>query len=206
MKPLRMDVRLRNNVLVRLREDLGLSARQMAIVGGVSYATYLDFESLKLSPLYADSRINRCIGHVGWKPSALSIAAFHGIGPDELWPAVVLAVVKRTASIELDGNDLARIAGVSRSRLLPPDERVADAQRESTLRSAMSVVLTPREEMVVRARFGFGGGGGLSLDEMAATMSQGAGHLVSRERVRQIEGRALRKLRYRPVAKRLADL
>jgi RNA polymerase primary sigma factor len=53
--------------------------------------------------------------------------------------------------------------------------------------------LVPRERQVLRLRFGFeAGGGGRTLDEVATALA------VSRERVRQIESRALRKLRHAP--------
>jgi DNA-binding CsgD family transcriptional regulator len=49
--------------------------------------------------------------------------------------------------------------------------------------------LTPREEEVLRMRFGIGVAGGHTLHEVGQDFE------VTRERVRQIEGRALRKLR-----------
>lgn len=49
--------------------------------------------------------------------------------------------------------------------------------------------LTPREEQVIRMRFGIGGGSEHTLDEMKLRFS------VTQEQIRQIEARALRKLR-----------
>ena len=57
--------------------------------------------------------------------------------------------------------------------------------------------LTPREEKVLRMRFGIGESSDHTLEEV------GQDFLVTRERVRQIEAKALRKLRHPSRAKRL---
>ncbi len=50
--------------------------------------------------------------------------------------------------------------------------------------------LTPREEKVLKMRFGVGGGSEHTLEEV------GQNFTVTRERIRQIESKALRKLRH----------
>ena len=50
--------------------------------------------------------------------------------------------------------------------------------------------LTPREEMVIKLRFGIGDGSERTLEEVGQIFS------VTRERIRQIEAKALRKLRH----------
>ena len=50
--------------------------------------------------------------------------------------------------------------------------------------------LTPREAYIVRARFGLDTGGGDTLEEIGHALQ------LSRERVRQLEARALEKLRH----------
>jgi RNA polymerase primary sigma factor len=55
--------------------------------------------------------------------------------------------------------------------------------------------LLPREGEVLRRRFGFENGGRQTLEDIALALS------ISRERVRQIESRALRKLRREPVTR-----
>jgi RNA polymerase primary sigma factor len=60
--------------------------------------------------------------------------------------------------------------------------------------------LTPREEQVLRLRFGLGFEQERTLEEVGAVFG------VTRERIRQIESTALRKLRHRGNAERLASL
>jgi RNA polymerase primary sigma factor len=58
--------------------------------------------------------------------------------------------------------------------------------------------LTPREEMVLKMRFGVGGGTEHTLEEVGQSFT------VTRERIRQIESKALRKLRHPSRSKELS--
>ncbi len=59
--------------------------------------------------------------------------------------------------------------------------------------------LTPREEMVLRLRFGLVDGRARTLEEVGGVFN------VTRERIRQIEAKALRKLRHPSRSKKLKD-
>ena len=59
--------------------------------------------------------------------------------------------------------------------------------------------LTPREEKVIKMRFGVGDGSEHTLEEV------GQNFAVTRERIRQIEAKALRKLRDPSRSKKLKD-
>ena len=70
-----------------------------------------------------------------------------------------------------------------------PTDRVIDASLAEQTRQILSS-LTPREEKVLRMRFGIG-------EEVPATEEVGQDFEVTRERIRQIEAKALAKLRGR---------
>ena len=59
--------------------------------------------------------------------------------------------------------------------------------------------LTPREEKVLKLRFGIEDGRTRTLEEVGREFN------VTRERIRQIEAKALRKLRHPSRSKRLKD-
>ena len=59
--------------------------------------------------------------------------------------------------------------------------------------------LTPREEKVLRLRFGLDDGKARTLEEVGREFN------VTRERIRQIEAKALRKLRHPSRSKKLKD-
>ena len=61
----------------------------------------------------------------------------------------------------------------------------------------MLATLTPREERVLRLRFGIGQNQDHTLEEVGQDFE------VTRERIRQIEAKALRKLRHPSRSKRL---
>jgi RNA polymerase primary sigma factor len=72
--------------------------------------------------------------------------------------------------------------------VLPIDAAIQSSLRDATTRALAA--LTPREERVIRMRFGIGTGAARTLSEVGDQFS------VSRERVRQIEAKALRKLKH----------
>ena len=79
-----------------------------------------------------------------------------------------------------------------------PIESVVDSNlRDSTSRVLKS--LTPREELVLRMRFGVGEGSEHTLEEVGRSFN------VTRERIRQIESKALRKLRHPSRATKLRN-
>ena len=87
---------------------------------------------------------------------------------------------------------------------IPDDEAPApaDAASHTLLRETLGDVLdslTPREEKVLRLRFGLEDGRSRTLEEVGKEFN------VTRERIRQIEAKALRKLRHPSRSKKLKD-
>ena len=75
-----------------------------------------------------------------------------------------------------------------RGAVSPVDAVIHLNLREQT--QAVLKTLTPREERVLKLRFGVGGGSEHTLEEVGQSFT------VTRERIRQIESKALRKLRH----------
>jgi RNA polymerase primary sigma factor len=75
-----------------------------------------------------------------------------------------------------------------KNTLVPLDAAIQGNLREATTRVLSS--LTPREERVLRMRFGIGMNTDHTLEEVGQQFS------VTRERIRQIEAKALRKLKH----------
>ena len=75
-----------------------------------------------------------------------------------------------------------------KNAVLPVDAAIQSNLRETTTRVLAS--LTPREERVLRMRFGIGMNTDHTLEEVGQQFS------VTRERIRQIEAKALRKLKH----------
>ena len=87
---------------------------------------------------------------------------------------------------------------------IPDDDAPAPSEAASFMllkEQLMEVLgtLTPREEMVLRLRFGLVDGRARTLEEVGGVFN------VTRERIRQIEAKALRKLRHPSRSKKLKD-
>lgn len=83
---------------------------------------------------------------------------------------------------------------------VPPD--IIGSQYEKLIIQKLNVTfdtLTPREADIIRLRTGFDDGHSLTLEDVGAIYG------VTRERIRQIETKALRKLRHPSRAKKLKD-
>ncbi len=86
-----------------------------------------------------------------------------------------------------------------------PDNEIISPEEAATfymLREELTEVLstlTPREESVLRLRFGLDDGRPRTLEEVGTVFD------VTRERIRQIEAKALRKLRHPSRSKKLKD-
>jgi len=80
--------------------------------------------------------------------------------------------------------------------LADPSETVIDSNLTEQTRKVLAT-LTPREERVLRMRFGIGENSDHTLEEVGQDFD------VTRERIRQIEAKALRKLRHPSRSRRL---
>jgi RNA polymerase primary sigma factor len=104
----------------------------------------------------------------------------------------VLRIVKEPLSLETPvGDEEDSHLGdfiEDQNTILPIDAAIQSNLRETTTRALAS--LTAREERVLRMRFGIGMNGDHTLEEVGQQFS------VTRERIRQIEAKALRKLKH----------
>jgi len=104
----------------------------------------------------------------------------------------VMKIAKEPVSLETPvGDEEGSFLGdfiEDKNAILPVDAAINSNLRETTTRILAS--LTPREERVLRMRFGIGMNTDHTLEEVGQQFS------VTRERIRQIEAKALRKLKH----------
>jgi RNA polymerase primary sigma factor len=104
----------------------------------------------------------------------------------------VLKIAKEPISLEtpIGGEEDSHLGDLieDRNAVLPIDVAIQSNLRETTTRVLAS--LTPREERVLRLRFGIGMNTDHTLEEVGQQFT------VTRERIRQIEAKALRKLKH----------
>jgi RNA polymerase primary sigma factor len=127
---------------------------------------------------------------IGREPTPEELAEKLGLPLEKI--RKVLKIAKEPISLETPiGDDEDSNLGdfiEDMSALLPVDAAIQSNLRETTTRVLAS--LTPREERVLRMRFGIGMNTDHTLEEVGQQFS------VTRERIRQIEAKALRKLKH----------
>jgi len=114
----------------------------------------------------------------------------------------VLRAAKKTLSLETpvgDGEDSSLTDFIENEAVVSPLDIVLSKNLSDQTRKVLST-LTPREEKVLKMRFGIGEDREFTLEEVGAHFN------VTRERIRQIEGKALRKLRHPLRSKNLKEL
>ena len=135
----------------------------------------------------------------GHEPSAEEIAAELDMSVDKV--REILRVSQEPVSLE---TPIGEEEDSHLGDFIPDDDAPspADAASHTLLKEQLSGVLstlTPREEKVLRLRFGLEDGRSRTLEEV------GKEYNVTRERIRQIEAKALRKLRHPSRSKKLKD-
>ena len=128
----------------------------------------------------------------GRQPTAEEIAQKMGLPAHKVRKAMKIA--QQTISLETSiGQEEETPLGdfIEDHRVLSPEEAVINHNLEERT-SAVLLTLTPREEQVIRMRFGLDDGVGCTLEKVGQRFS------VTRERIRQIEVKALRKVRHPP--------
>ena len=126
----------------------------------------------------------------GRDPAAGEIAKRTGIPVSQVERA--LSVVQQPTSLDLPvGEDGDATLGelIEAPDSVDPHKAAEQSALGQHLAEALSG-LTPREERILRMRFGFGGMNEHTLEEVGRTFG------VTRERIRQIEAKALCKLRH----------
>ena len=137
------------------------------------------------------------IQELGREPSPEEIAAKMEMPIDKV--KKVLKISKEPISLETpigEEEDSSLGDFIEDKKIISPQDAVMSVTLSEQTRSVLST-LTPREEKVLRMRFGIGEKSDHTLEEV------GQDFFVTRERIRQIEAKALRKLRHPSRAKLL---
>ena len=135
----------------------------------------------------------------GRDPTAEEIAAELGMSNEKV--REILRVAQEPVSLE---TPIGEEEDSHLGDFIPDDDALApaDAASQSLLKEALNSVLstlTPREAKVLTLRFGLEDGHPRTLEDVGLEFN------VTRERIRQIEAKALRKLRHPQRSKKLRD-
>jgi RNA polymerase primary sigma factor len=142
----------------------------------------------------------RLFKQTGRKPTPREIGEQMDMPADKV--KEVLRAAKKTLSLETpvgDGEESSLSDFIENDAVVSPLDIVLSKNLSDQTHKVLST-LTPREEKVLKMRFGIGEEREFTLEEVGEHFN------VTRERIRQIEGKALRKLRHPLRSKNLREL
>ena len=157
-------------------------------------------------PVHMVETINRqvraqrtLLQELGREPTPEEIADYMGITPEKV--VEIQKIAQDPVSLETpigEEEDSHLVDFIEDTKAAPPSDVAAQAMLREQLIQALHK-LTPREEKVIRLRYGLDDGKQRTLEEVGREFN------VTRERIRQIEAKALRKLRNPTKSKKLRD-
>jgi len=181
-----------NTRLVETRKAKGIKQTQMAEDISMSPTRLSWIENLKRVPTEDDMV----------KISAYLVETVDYLFPPLLMKAIEEGVFSRRDA-QLAEPEILNLTEAARLRLTynGETEMIAEMDRKLLAEHIHHVLntLEPREQKVLRLRFGLDSGTGLRLEDVGKEFG------VTRERIRQIESKALRKLRHPSRSRRLKD-
>jgi RNA polymerase primary sigma factor len=157
-------------------------------------------------PVHMVDRLNRLVNaerrliqQLGREPSDSELAAELECSPREVRD--VLRAAQQPVSLEKpmgEQEDAALADFIEDASAPSPLERASEAMRRENVARVLAA-LSRRERQVIELRYGITGGRPLTLEEVGRAFN------ITRERVRQIETRTLRKLQALPDAQQLRE-
>jgi RNA polymerase sigma factor (sigma-70 family) len=193
----RVKVIVKNNLLLSAIEAEGYtSITTFCKDKGLKLHSVADFINLKAAPILSDG---------GFSDSAKALMEVLGAAPNDLWTDVQLyqKLRKNNSSFNTNAESLnAALIEHQMERLIAPDAYAES--NDTALKKRVADCLnsiTESEKNVLLARFE----DDLTLEEVAKTIRTPSGIYSTRERIRQIEAKALRKLKHPSRADGLRD-
>lgn len=180
VKDYRVTIKVRNARLINALAEVGeVVGSKAALKMGISYAKLLALSNLRASPIDKEGNLI---------PEVIKLCEFTNKLPLDLFsPDQIAPLETNTAEVDMTAEDVQQL-------LLPssgggnPESLLMDAQSSAALRGLLDTI-APREAEVVRLRCG------IDCDEHTYE-EIGKVFGIGKERVRQIEAKAMRKLRH----------
>ncbi len=181
LKDYAVEIKVRNNWLLQRMRARGLSVPQLADKARTYPGMIYNLLNLKTTPIHQHGEFRQIVVRIS---EVLGCLPAHLFPPQHLETPLWRNKIEVEASIE----DLALLAPEAvAGRVALPSDDIEKRQADEALKAILQS-LTPRQERIIRCRFG--------IDCEAMTFEQIAEKFgVTRERIRQIELKAMRSLR-----------
>lgn len=211
MEEVRLTVRVQNNRLIETRRKLKLNQAELSTLSGVPHSTISGLECLRQSPLNTKG---------DWTDHAFSISSALHEEPEFLFPLDLYRIKNPVVTRQLHNQDFVALTSTNEQTLIGHSEtQITDTDEidkkkiieeviseietmyyQKFLRHAGNQVFYKRVRPMLEMRFGLNGNDEHTLREVAKIMG------LQVERVRQLEGKALRLMRHPKYAGRLREV
>jgi RNA polymerase sigma factor (sigma-70 family) len=188
MKEYRVKVTVRNNLLLSAIEDAGYKTQaEFARSCDIPMTAVNELVAMRKAPIGSDGEFIY---------SAKAVMEALGACPTDLWTEEQLTMELRRNTVEKELSKEAVMQalqweGASNLEISAPGDRLQHEQRKQVIETVLDT-LTPRESKILKLRFGIS-----NVENDGATLEKiGSIFRVNKERIRQLEARALRKLRH----------
>ena len=189
-KDYRIEIKVKNNRLLTKIEGAGYSSvAKFAEAIGMNRTVIYRIVSMKSAALDEEGY---------YRPEALRIAKFLNCTPQDIYPPAQMrgTMKENKAQITANANEVDSLTSSLRTLAFSPERKMILNEAKQALKAAM-MTLTPKEQRILDFRYGLTYGEEKTLDEVGAMFG------VSRERIRQQEMKALRKMRHPSKSKEL---
>ncbi len=190
MNEFRIKVTVRNNLILSAIEDAGYkgwgSLSRFCNESVMTMAQLSDLTSFRSKPITNDGEFST---------AAKLLMEALGAAPSDLWTdqQLMLSMAKNSAETTSNAESMGAVLlsdHMERMTLPGPEQAADDGMTRRLLSSVLVDGLSERERQIIDMRYGTNGANECTLEECAKVFG------VTRERIRQIEMRALRKLRH----------
>ena len=189
MSDYRVKITIRNDRILSKIEELGFpSVMKFCKHTGMPYTSTNDIISGKVTPICGGIRVGEPRNIVKLLLENLDMNLEEAFTEKQL-----KGFSKNTYEVKVEEKELLQMVNPAKNQ----EVKVIEQDVKSSLNEIFSKHLTPREEKVLRMRFGINLNTDHTYEEIGLEFS------VSRERVRQIEQRALRKMQHPSVRRKL---
>jgi len=179
-----LQIKIKNGPLMRLMRGRGYyTAPALARASGVTITTIYNCLNLKEVPVRKDG---------SWKEPVWRLSKFFRVIPELMFPPqhIEKALPNNSIEAEVSLDEIKSLPGVAGAYLLEEAEEEEAEERDNLLTKYLGTI-SGREKNVLEMRFGLNGKKPTGLE------ATGKYFAVSRERIRQIEMKALRRMRHR---------
>ena len=188
VNPYLIKISIRNNLIIKAIHKAGYrNVSQFCEQNGMGKTQLTSLISLKTPPLTQDGE---------FRETAKALMGHLCALPTDLWTTEQLTMELRrnTSTKEVDLNAMVAALGMNSEEALhliegPSPEKELEDKEAAEVVNEMLETLTPRESRVLRMRFGIGCAEH-TLEEAGKKLN------VTKERIRQIEAQAIRKMKH----------